>query len=100
MKITKVKFKSSAQPVIGVRGGMAYISIGDDCDNAWGGGKVTSLEYDRATHSLAIRKGKPFERVAPTERGGMQTFDAALVAWDNVDNACAVDEPQGQQRGK
>ena len=54
---------------------------------------VTSLEYDRKTNSLVVRKGSKFERINPAERTGrLSSFDASLVAWGNVACAQAIDD--------
>lgn len=92
MKITRVKFKSATQHVPGVKGGVSQIIVGDGCDPAWGGGNITSLEYDRSSNSLAIRKGARFERMNEAERASQPSFDVSLIPWDQVDCASAVDD--------
>jgi len=91
MKITRVNFKNR-QIIMGVGSANSQLCVGVACDTQWGGGKITSLEYDPITASLAIRKGARFERINEGERAGMPSFDVALVPWLNVDCACMVDE--------
>ena len=94
MKITRVKFKSSAQQIAGVGSSKQFIGVGDACDGAWGGGNITSMEYDQATASLHIRKGARFERVQEQERGNQPSFDVAIVPWCDISWGCGCDEKQ------
>ena len=91
MKITSIKFNSSAQQILGIGSAKQFVRVGDQCDNAWGGGFITSLDYDPASASLLIRKGGRFERIQPQERESLPSFDVAIVPWLNVSCACGVD---------
>jgi hypothetical protein len=94
MEITRVKFKSATQQIIGVGAGRQWISVGDICDASWGGGNVTTLKYDAATQSLHIRKGARFQRLTDEERIHQPSFDVAIVPWSDVSCACGVDEEE------
>ena len=98
MKITRVKFKSSTQQIAGVGSSKQFIGLGDACDTAWGGGTITSMEYDQSTASLHIRKGARFERVQEQERTGQPSFDVAIVPWCDISWGAGVDEKPAQSQ--
>jgi hypothetical protein len=93
MKITRVNFKGR-QSIMGVGNGNSNLILGIPCDVAWGGGKITSLEYSATLGALVIGKGSRFERTNTAERTNLQSFDFALVPWANVDCACGVADDQ------
>jgi hypothetical protein len=98
MKLTRVIFKTSTN-VPGVKMSCKQICPGDPCSGEWGGGTVTSLEFDRASASLVVRKAGKFERINPEQRKGLPTFDAVMVPWADVESACACDDVDAVEVG-
>lgn len=102
MQLTHV-FLNRVMPAVGV-GGQAPIKtifIGTKCSDAYGGGTIESLTYERSLNSLVIRKGCPFiikgNGTKPNEK-----FDYVAVPWDHVEYAYGVGDVQvkGQPQAK
>ena len=78
---------------IGLQARAAVVAVGDDTDHAWGGGRITSLEYDRKWNGVLVRKEKPFRHIG----GVLKPFDVAVIPWQHVLMARVVDEPDAVQ---
>ena len=75
-----------------IHNGGSHLFVGMGCSVAWGGGKITSLEYDVSKNSLAIRKDRKFKNAQKQEE-----YDVELVPWSRVIRASGVDEKVATQ---
>ena len=74
---------------IGLQARASVVAVGDDTDHAWGGGVITSLDYDRKWNAVLVSKGKPFKHLG----GTLKSFDVAIIPWQHVAMARGVEVP-------
>lgn len=93
--ITHLKL-SVKTTIRGLKAGADLIGLGDPGDNAWGGGKIVSIEETRGGGFL-VRKDCPFIRSVEAERKSQPAFDAVLIPAPQVACACVKLDEQGKK---
>lgn len=95
MKIQAVQFAGNHN-FIGLRMAASVLAVGDAADASWGGGTVKSLDYDRPTNSLIVRKTVPFVHLG----GALKPFDYVAIPWDHIEMARVLEDdvPQGPKK--